>query len=308
MTVRIIDYTPALLPHFERISKHWISKYFTLEPDDIHMLEHAHEYLIDAGGHILFAAIEDNVVGTVALKKLEDNTTELTKMGVDEAYQGLKIGRLLAEAAIQLAWDQGFEKIILYSNTKLHNALNMYQKLGFREIPVEAGRYERSTVKMELLREDPNPHYAAAEELIRTINEWQPYLQKVNDSDAANRPARGKWSAKEILGHLIDSAINNNVRFIRAQQISLLQIPAYEQELWVRGQAWQYNDWQETIITWATFNRHLGLTIRTIPTGALAHQISISERAPVTLQYVIDDYVVHLKHHLQQIKSLLEAN
>lgn len=308
MEVRIIEYTPALAPHFERINKHWISKYFTLEPVDLPVLEHPDEYIIAHGGEILFAAVGEEIVGAVALKVIDEETVEMTKMGVDDAYQGYKIGWKLAQAILARAWEKGYKKVVLYSNTKLAPALNMYQKLGFREIPVEEGRYLRSTVKMEINYNEQNIQYPFAEDLVNTVDEWLPILQAVSINVAANRPARGKWSPREIMGHLIDSAINNNVRFIRTQLVSLLEIPAYEQEFWVKGQAWQYHDWQELLSTWSNLNKHLALVIRAIPVKALQHQCKIGQNDPVTLLFLIEDYVLHLKHHLQQVKILINAN
>lgn len=306
--VTIIPYSPVYLPDFERLNKHWIRKYFTLEPADVDVLEHADEHIVNTGGTIIFALVGTNIAGTVALKKIDDETVEMTKMAVDEAYQGNKIGWKLAEQIIRQAWEMGFRKVVLYSNTILVPALNMYQRLGFREIPLETGRYLRSNVKMELLCDEQNVHFAAADELLKIVAEIFPVLQKVPESAAAARPERGKWSAKEIIGHLIDSGINNNTRFIRLQQISLLEIPGYDQDFWVKGQAWQLNSWLNLINLWSGFNQHLALTIRTIPANKLLHQCKIGEQAPVTLLFLVRDYVEHLKHHLKQlnIESYIE--
>lgn len=303
--VTIVPYTAAYLPDFERLNKHWISKYFRLEPTDLDVLEHADEYLVKTGGTIIFAVTETGVAGTVALKKVDEETVEMVKMAVDEAYQGNKIGWKLAQEIIAQAWAMGFKKVILYSNTILVPALNMYQRLGFREVALDE-RYMRSNVKMELLCDEQNVHYAAADELLKIVRENFPLLIKVPESLAAARPERGKWSAKQIIGHLIDSGINNNTRFIRSQQISLLEIQGYDQEFWAKGQAWQYNSWLNLINLWAGFNEHLALTIRTIPANKLLHQCKIGERDPVTLLFLVTDYVAHFKHHLQQVKDIIK--
>ncbi|SFF03458.1 Ribosomal protein S18 acetylase RimI [Chitinophaga sp. CF118] len=304
--VEILPYSPAYLPDFERLNKHWIRKYFILEPVDVEVLEKADQYIVNTGGTIIFAAVGSDIAGTVALKKIDDETVEMSKMAVDEAYQGNKIGWKLAEHIIKLAWEMGFKKVILYSNTKLVPAINMYQRLGFREIPLEPDRYLRSTIKMELLRDEQNVHYAIADELLKIVTEIFPVLQKIPEAVAAERSTRGKWSPKEIIGHLIDSGINNNTRFIRIQQISLQEIPTYDQNFWVKGQAWQHSGWQDLINLWAGFNQHLMLTIRTIPAIALQHQCSIGQREPVTLLFLVTDYVAHLKHHLKQIQDIIE--
>jgi ribosomal protein S18 acetylase RimI-like enzyme len=88
-------------------------------------------------------------VGTVALKFVEPGVYEFTKMAVDEKYRGLKIGKALALAAIEKGKALGAHKIILYSNTILANAIALYRKLGFQEVPVDSV-YERSDIKMEL--------------------------------------------------------------------------------------------------------------------------------------------------------------
>jgi ribosomal protein S18 acetylase RimI-like enzyme len=302
--MKILQYAPEYLPDFERLNKHWISKYFTLEPTDLEVLEHADEYIIKPGGAIIFAAFSSHIAGTVALKKIDDETVEMTKMAVDEDFQGNGVGWELAVHIIQRAWDMGFKKVILYSNTVLVPAIKLYNKLGFREIPLETGRYHRSTIKMELIKGEENVHYAAADELLKIVEEIFPVLQQVPESAAAARPAAGKWSAKEIIGHLIDSGINNNTRFIRSQQISLLEIPGYDQDFWAKGQAWQHMGWHDLINLWAGFNKHLSVTIRTIPALKLQHQCRISDRVPVTLLFLVTDYVEHLKHHLQQLKVI----
>lgn len=95
------------------------------------------------------AEYKNEIAGTVALKFVNDGVYEFTKMAVDEKFQGLKIGRRLAEAAIEKAKQKKAGKIILYSNTKLIPAIELYRKLGFREISVD-GIYKRSNIKMEL--------------------------------------------------------------------------------------------------------------------------------------------------------------
>lgn len=302
--IRLIDCEPNLLPHFERLNRHWIEKYFTIEPTDIDSLQHADKYILAQGGTIIFAAAGEEIVGTVALKPIDAATTEMTKLAVDVKFQGYKIGWRLVEEIMRLAAKQGYKKVVLYSNTILVPALNMYEKFGFREIPVEPGRYQRSNIKMEYIFGEERPQYTVATEIGALVTAWEPLLAGISDQAAAVRPERGKWSIKEILGHLVDSAINNNVRIIRTQEIYLLQIPGYNQEFWVKGQAWQFMNWQNLIKLWTVFNQHLVLTIRTIPTAVLQHTVKVNENEPVTLGYLIVDYVIHMKHHLSQINEL----
>jgi ribosomal protein S18 acetylase RimI-like enzyme len=148
--VKIIPYHTEHQPRFEKLNRVWIEKYFWMEPVDFEVLSNPEEHIIQKGGFIFMAHYENEIAGTVALKFVEPGVYEFTKMAVDEKFQGMKIGKQLAEAAIEKAKEEKGNKIILYSNTKLVAAIALYTKLGFKEIPVD-GPYKRSNIKMELL-------------------------------------------------------------------------------------------------------------------------------------------------------------
>ncbi len=148
--LHILEYSTKHQSDFERLNRNWIEKYFWMEPVDHEVLGKPEEYIIHQGGSIFMAQVENEIVGTVALKFVETGVYEFTKMAVDEKYQGLKIGKQLAETAIEIAKQNKANKIILYSNTKLIMAIALYRKLGFKEIPVD-GPYKRSDIKMELI-------------------------------------------------------------------------------------------------------------------------------------------------------------
>ena len=137
-------------PCFEKLNREWIEKYFSMEPPDYQILQHPEEHIIGKGGNIFMASWNDKIVGTVAMKPVAEKTFELTKMAVNEEFQGKKIGRALAETAIAWAKDSGAKKIVLYSNTMLGPAMALYTKLGFSEIPVD-GPYKRTNIKMEFI-------------------------------------------------------------------------------------------------------------------------------------------------------------
>ena len=132
-------------------------------------------------------------------------------------------------------------------------------------------------------------------------------------ADQSQRPrAEGKWSPREIIGHLIDSASNNHQRFVRAQFTDDLVFAGYEQEGWVRVQDYQNEDWTDLVQLWRLFNQHLLHLISLIPEETRLklrykhnlHQIasdSLSESEPVTLDWFIRDYLEHMKKHLSQI-------
>lgn len=124
--------------------------------------------------------------------------------------------------------------------------------------------------------------------------------------------SEGKWSPKEIIGHLIDSASNNHQRFVRAQFTDDLVFDGYEQEGWIRVQNYQARDWAELVQLWRSYNQHLWHVMSQVPEETRLklrykhnlHQIasdSLSEAEPVTLDWFMRDYVEHMKKHLKQI-------
>ena len=149
MEVKILDFKPAYRTHFERLNKAWLEEFFVVEPIDQQVLENPEEAILKNGGAILFAEYGSEVIGTVALRWIEEGILEMTKMAVDTKFQGKGAGRLLCTAAIKKAKEMGVEKLILYSNTSLAAAIALYRKMGFVEIPLEEGVYKRSNIKME---------------------------------------------------------------------------------------------------------------------------------------------------------------
>ena len=115
-----------------------------------------------------------------------------------------------------------------------------------------------------------------------------------------------KWSNAEVVGHLVDSALNNIQRFIRAQYESAPNL-FYNQNDWVRLNHYQTADKEDLIQLWALLNRQICRIIQNIPTENLelpCHFKVDGQLQIVPLRYVIEDYVVHLKHHLGQIRII----
>jgi N-acetylglutamate synthase-like GNAT family acetyltransferase len=148
--LEIIHYDDALAIDFAALNKAWLQKYFVVEPIDEIMLEHPKHYFIDKGGFIFFAKLDDKVAGTVALLKVSEGIFELSKMAVSEEFQGRKIGNKLVEHCIEVARELKVKKVILYSNTKLENAIHLFRKFGFIEVPLDEVEYKRANIKMEM--------------------------------------------------------------------------------------------------------------------------------------------------------------
>jgi len=148
--------------------------------------------------------------------------------------------------------------------------------------------------------------------LREAVAEATPRLALLTEGDAALRPAPGKWSPREILGHLVDSAITNHQRFLRAVAQDDLVFPGYPQDEWVALQAYQNASWSDLVALWRALNQHIARVMPLIPRAvrARAHTnhnlgqlafIKLTATQPATLDYLMADYVAHLEHHLRQI-------
>jgi len=140
-----------------------------------------------------------------------------------------------------------------------------------------------------------------AEQLVNVIAAADTRLRDMDESLAAKKTEPGVWSKKELLGHLIDSASNNHQRFVRLQLADDLRLPKYEQEGWVRVQGYQTADWVSLIALWRAYNLHLARLIRDVSPEALAHTCHVGDGDEVTLQFLMEDYLAHLEHHLLQL-------
>jgi hypothetical protein len=127
-------------------------------------------------------------------------------------------------------------------------------------------------------------------------------LRRLTEVDAARDPRQGKWAKKEILGHLIDSASNNHQRFVRAQFSDPFVWPGYEQESWVRLHRYRERPWAELVELWVALNRHLVAVIEAVPAEKLRTTCIIGGGEPRSLEWWMEDYVRHLRHHLDQLR------
>jgi len=152
--INIVPYNGKYKSDFARLNYEWLEKYFKTEkaePEDKRLLNNPKREIINKGGEIFFAILNDNVVGTCAVLKVSDSIYELSKMGVTAKAQGRQIGKKLALTAIGYAVEKEASKLRLYTSSKLKAALNLYRGLGFIEMKEESNtRYKRELILMEL--------------------------------------------------------------------------------------------------------------------------------------------------------------
>jgi hypothetical protein len=140
----------------------------------------------------------------------------------------------------------------------------------------------------------------ALDTLTRLLREMPARLGAIPDEDASRAP-EGRWSAKQIIGHLIDSAGNNHQRWVRALSGPVLEFPKYDQDLWVATQRYADERWPDLVDLWLLYNRHLLHIASNIPPEKLQTVCIIGDNPPATLESLVAGYTAHLKHHLGQI-------
>ena len=143
---------------------------------------------------------------------------------------------------------------------------------------------------------------ALSERLSATLSAAVPRLSALPDAEAATPLSEGKWSTKEIIGHLTDSAVNNLARIVR-MQAGPERLPGYSQDEWVELQHYSERDWHKVLGLWIALNEHLAWTIRHVHQPSLANQGSVAGTI-VTLGFVIEDYIAHMQHHLISLKVM----
>lgn len=140
-----------------------------------------------------------------------------------------------------------------------------------------------------------------AQLLIDIVKKTKPLLLEISDKDASIKPQPNKWSKKETIGHLIDSASNNHHKFLRTMEKDSHIFPPYEQNFWVQIQHYQNASWENLLNLWELYNIHLANIMMNTETSFLKNKIFIGSSGPFELEFIMKDYVEHLKHHLKQI-------
>jgi hypothetical protein len=139
------------------------------------------------------------------------------------------------------------------------------------------------------------------EKLQQAVESAQAVLHQVTEPESRKPALPGGWSRKEVLGHLIDSASNNHQRFVRASLQGALEFPGYDQDGCVAVQSVQEAPWPLLVALWSEYNRYLAHVIAHLPAPKLDTACRIGSNEPVTLRFLVEDYLKHMLHHLGQI-------
>jgi len=134
------------------------------------------------------------------------------------------------------------------------------------------------------------------------VNECPGMISSFSEEVLSNKISPDKWSKKELLGHLCDSAINNLSRFVRAQfEEQPFKLLKYEQNEWVKLNNYQSDSKDNVLNLWIILNKRIIDVITKIPEEKLGFQCDLGEKETKSLLWLIEDYLAHLEYHLKQI-------
>jgi putative acetyltransferase len=150
MNIEIIDYDPKYRRQFREMNLEWLDRYNLTESHDLEVLDDPQKTVLDPGGFIFLAIKKGDVIGSAALIPTGDGEFELAKMCVSPEWQGRGLSRFLLQKCIDQAVSIKARRIILYSNSKLQRAIGLYERSGFKHVPVTDAPFITADVKMEM--------------------------------------------------------------------------------------------------------------------------------------------------------------
>jgi len=140
-------------------------------------------------------------------------------------------------------------------------------------------------------------------ELTKIVTEYSLRISYISEQEFSAKPHHHKWSKKEVLGHLIDSGQNNLRRFICGQYETRPPNIVYDQDHWVNFNAYQQEESKQVIALWTLINKRIAAVLERMPASSYAKECDTGKDVPSphSLEWLADDYLKHLKHHLNQI-------
>ncbi len=149
--IEILEFQPDFAPAFRQLNEAWLKEYeYALEPYDEQVLCDPKRYIVEPGGMVFFATLQNTIVGTCAVIPHGDGRFELSKMCVDPAYQGRQVGKKLINTVNEWATAQKGTVLFLETTHKLERAIHLYRKVGFESKPFpQKSHYHRAEVYMD---------------------------------------------------------------------------------------------------------------------------------------------------------------
>lgn len=292
--------------HFERLNRIWLEGYGLFEDIDAIVLSDPEKHILEPGGEIIFAFVGDKVAGTVALVPMPNGEWELTKLSVDPAFHGMGIGKAIMLHMHQLAKEKGLEKIILYSQTTLKAAINLYRKLGYYEVPVDQLKYARCDIKMEIplsntfskdMLEVWKKRFSEGPDLLENT------LSKIPKEIYNWQGPDGKWTIQQNLIHLADSEANSYIRLRRGLAESGKAVLGYDQDAWASSLFYEKQSADDAIQLFRLLRKMSSALIENIPEECWTqNSIMHSENGRMSLYDWLRTYAHH--NHAGQISRV----
>ena len=148
--IEITNYNSKYDQSFYELNKSWIEEFWILEASDLKDLLKPQESIIDLGGEVFFALLNNLVVGTAAMIPFPNSKIELAKITVQKEYRGKGLSKILLKRCINYAKVSKAKEIFLISNSRLISARKLYDKFGFIEVDLDSNKYKRGNYKMVL--------------------------------------------------------------------------------------------------------------------------------------------------------------
>ena len=303
--IEIIGYQPKYAYYFEKYNREWIEESYTLEEMDLLQLQYPEKSIIKEGGEIFFAKFNNEIIGTVALKKKNNDEYELSKLAVNKNGRGIGAGKLLCETIIERAKQLGAKKVILYSNPRQHIAIKLYRKLGFIEAPLETVTWERANIKMELTLSgipDMVEIRMLLESFCNAYNKLITCLEAIPKEIWNWQPPYKKWTIHQNIIHLADSEAHTYTRFRSFIAEPGSSIISYNQDLWAESLFYESQNTTDALEAYRLLREMTYNLLKQIPETCWEHTIEHSEYGTIKMWQWLRHAESHT--HIYQIQRV----
>lgn len=144
-------------------------------------------------------------------------------------------------------------------------------------------------------------------QLHQLLDRVPPALRSISEEKASAGSGPDKWTAKQELGHLLDSAVVNHYRWVRVLSEDSPTLPGYDGPSWVNLHNYKDRGWSDLIDTWVRMNEHMFMLAEGISASGW-QRLAIFDAKPATLEFMLNDYVHHAADHLVHFSGLSKAD